>query len=160
MIVISFFFFNDTATTEIYTLSLHDALPISTSTHQLAEQFGRRYFDETRRTTAQRETASRELGDAIADVASGDTAGAVGHYQRAIASLPSADNIRRYKTVGDLQRQLQQFEPAVSSYRAYLDFHPNDAGAWEGLAAALRHLGRLDLAAEATQSAERILLNT
>src|SRR2546429_10005743 len=26
---ISFFFFNDTATTEIYTLSLHDALPIS-----------------------------------------------------------------------------------------------------------------------------------
>src|SRR5258708_25728871 len=27
----SFFFFNDTATTEIYTLSPHDALPISTS---------------------------------------------------------------------------------------------------------------------------------
>src|SRR3712207_9526952 len=27
--VIYFFFFNDTATTEIYTLSLHDALPIS-----------------------------------------------------------------------------------------------------------------------------------
>src|SRR5256885_12048410 len=26
--VVSFFFFNDTATTEIYTLSLHDALPI------------------------------------------------------------------------------------------------------------------------------------
>src|SRR2546430_12005684 len=30
-----FFFFNDTATTEIYTLSLHDALPISS----LAERF-------------------------------------------------------------------------------------------------------------------------
>src|SRR5256886_6235816 len=27
--MITFFFFNDTATTEIYTLSLHDALPIS-----------------------------------------------------------------------------------------------------------------------------------
>src|SRR3712207_7331350 len=27
-----FFFFNDTATTEIYTLSLHDALPISEAT--------------------------------------------------------------------------------------------------------------------------------
>ena len=26
--IIIFFFFNDTATTEIYTLSLHDALPI------------------------------------------------------------------------------------------------------------------------------------
>jgi len=30
-----FFFFNDTATTEIYTLSLHDALPISASTAAL-----------------------------------------------------------------------------------------------------------------------------
>ena len=29
----SFFFFNDTATTEIYTLSLHDALPIYQSPH-------------------------------------------------------------------------------------------------------------------------------
>src|SRR5256884_6492521 len=29
LIVVCFFFFNDTATTEIYTLSLHDALPIS-----------------------------------------------------------------------------------------------------------------------------------
>src|SRR3712207_8816181 len=28
-----FFFFNDTATTEIYTLSLHDALPISVRAH-------------------------------------------------------------------------------------------------------------------------------
>ena len=27
-VVLFFFFFNDTATTEIYTLSLHDALPI------------------------------------------------------------------------------------------------------------------------------------
>src|SRR3712207_7473579 len=29
MLCLMFFFFNDTATTEIYTLSLHDALPIS-----------------------------------------------------------------------------------------------------------------------------------
>src|SRR2546425_6740904 len=40
-----FFFFNDTATTEIYTLSLHDALPISNSgttprlLHDLAMKF-------------------------------------------------------------------------------------------------------------------------
>src|SRR6266513_5429754 len=31
MFLVFFFFFNDTATTEIYTLSLHDALPISTA---------------------------------------------------------------------------------------------------------------------------------
>src|SRR2546429_5509689 len=33
-----FFFFNDTATTEIYTLSLHDALPISDSTESKLDQ--------------------------------------------------------------------------------------------------------------------------
>src|SRR5260370_16956931 len=32
-----FFFFNDTATTEIYTLSLHDALPIYESGHRAPE---------------------------------------------------------------------------------------------------------------------------
>src|SRR3712207_7040111 len=31
--IVVFFFFNDTATTEIYTLSLHDALPISRAQH-------------------------------------------------------------------------------------------------------------------------------
>src|SRR6266540_6739191 len=31
IIIFFFFFFNDTATTEIYTLSLHDAVPITTS---------------------------------------------------------------------------------------------------------------------------------
>src|SRR5256885_11164282 len=32
MLLLLFFFFNDTATTEIYTLSLHDALPIFMAT--------------------------------------------------------------------------------------------------------------------------------
>src|SRR5256885_12625296 len=32
-LILFFFFFNDTATTEIYTLSLHDALPISAADH-------------------------------------------------------------------------------------------------------------------------------
>src|SRR5439155_20123621 len=40
----SFFFFNDTATTEIYTLSLHDALPI----FELVDIYGRaRSFDRS-----------------------------------------------------------------------------------------------------------------
>src|SRR2546422_9319215 len=34
--ILFFFFFNDTATTEIYTLSLHDALPISLQALQQA----------------------------------------------------------------------------------------------------------------------------
>src|SRR5258708_35489181 len=35
----SFFFFNDTATTEIYTLSLHDALPISRTDWHYCSRF-------------------------------------------------------------------------------------------------------------------------
>src|SRR2546422_2567408 len=35
-----FFFFNDTATTEIYTLSLHDALPISGADPNVADRAG------------------------------------------------------------------------------------------------------------------------
>src|SRR3989442_10139007 len=37
---ISFFFFNDTATTEIYTLSLHDALPICFSVQSSVPSIG------------------------------------------------------------------------------------------------------------------------
>src|SRR5256885_8798780 len=44
-----FFFFNDTATTEIYTLSLHDALPICVEQRKivdvLAQAFGERHDD-------------------------------------------------------------------------------------------------------------------
>src|SRR5947209_13435484 len=38
LISLSFFFFNDTATTEIYTLSLHDALPICALEHQMLKE--------------------------------------------------------------------------------------------------------------------------
>src|SRR5689334_24786412 len=55
MISLCYFFFNDTATTEIYTLSLHDALPI------YANELG-----EARAEGAQRRAAYLEadLGDA------------------------------------------------------------------------------------------------
>src|SRR5256886_7642536 len=38
-VLLFFFFFNDTATTEIYTLSLHDALPISELVVQTRREF-------------------------------------------------------------------------------------------------------------------------
>src|SRR3989442_6676885 len=42
-ILLFFFFFNDTATTEIYTLSLHDALPIyDPAIHDVGCELGRR----------------------------------------------------------------------------------------------------------------------
>src|SRR2546430_17610927 len=43
----TFFFFNDTATTEIYTLSLHDALPISRRYRSRATYAGRRPWKKT-----------------------------------------------------------------------------------------------------------------
>src|SRR5256885_9627298 len=51
-----FFFFNDTATTEIYTLSLHDALPIST---WLRASATKRYSPRAKSSRARRITASR-----------------------------------------------------------------------------------------------------
>src|SRR2546427_7141317 len=52
----SFFFFNDTATTEIYTLSLHDALPILI--HR-SGQIGMRERDSAKRTIAKGVAGSR-----------------------------------------------------------------------------------------------------
>src|SRR6266540_7418112 len=44
-----FFFFNDTATTEIYTLSLHDALPISSRSRcHFGRSLGRPRWSATR----------------------------------------------------------------------------------------------------------------
>ena len=40
---INYFFFNDTATTEIYTLSLHDALPILSVTEKLMDELAQCY---------------------------------------------------------------------------------------------------------------------
>src|SRR3712207_8627529 len=61
----SFFFFNDTATTEIYTLSLHDALPISSAFRaprfvSLAASHGRSSFPKY---TEGRHAALRTAGD-------------------------------------------------------------------------------------------------
>src|SRR2546429_4673348 len=42
LLIFFFFFFNDTATTEIYTLSLHDALPICGTSSSSARSGSRR----------------------------------------------------------------------------------------------------------------------
>src|SRR2546428_8269961 len=51
---IIFFFFNDTATTEIYTLSLHDALPISAAAAPSGSSRGVRAGSPRRRGRASR----------------------------------------------------------------------------------------------------------
>src|SRR3989454_10514194 len=58
-----FFFFNDTATTEIYTLSLHDALPIYRDLHS---------FPTRRSSDLSRRRHTRLQGDWSSDVCSSD----------------------------------------------------------------------------------------
>src|SRR2546422_10522391 len=59
---ISFFFFNDTATTEIYTLSLHDALPIYDVTAQDRVERLRREAREDHSQLARRRLGPRRRG--------------------------------------------------------------------------------------------------
>src|SRR2546427_13163968 len=56
-----FFFFNDTATTEIYTLSLHDVLPICLRLCGGACRSGSRTRTRARRGTARSEEHTSEL---------------------------------------------------------------------------------------------------
>src|SRR5436305_12570185 len=61
----TFFFFNDPATTEIYTLSLHDALPISPAVRPVAARRGAhanvRSRDESRRENGRSDRKSTRL---------------------------------------------------------------------------------------------------
>ena len=64
---VSFFFFNDTATTEIYTLSLHDALPILKSRGAAAARIGQykkrgRCRNENRGSIKSEVLPQREMG--------------------------------------------------------------------------------------------------
>src|SRR3712207_7959448 len=67
-----FFFFNDTATTEIYTLSLHDALPISSRVSAPARRPRRRAHERARR---RQRRSGRHLRDRPVDHPRGDVLG-------------------------------------------------------------------------------------
>src|SRR2546427_6250126 len=86
-----FFFFNDTATTEIYTLSLHDALPICHEPEvagDLAPRVG--------------EDGAPLLGRAGLDVDEEDTAPAQGEGERDLAPDPPG---RSEEHTSELQSQ-------------------------------------------------------
>src|SRR3989454_7081328 len=91
LINLFFFFFNDTATTEIYTLSLHDALPISLQAFLTGTREARRRRGE------QMVGKLQELGVAIAlaDVEEQAGGGAVGrpHVARALVERGGSADI-------------------------------------------------------------------
>src|SRR3712207_7519858 len=60
-----FFFFNDTATTEIYTLSLHDALPISAAQQRRSKRVRTVDFTRPTKFTSDQERRFRRTLDAF-----------------------------------------------------------------------------------------------
>src|SRR6266478_5753109 len=83
------FFFNDTATTEIYTLSLHDALPISSRFNRM--------LGRIRQMTEQLNIEQRRLEDRVHE-ATAEIADRTGQLEEA--------NLRLF----EMQRQLTQLE--------------------------------------------------
>src|SRR2546430_14105533 len=89
-----FFFFNDTATTEIYTLSLHDALPISLPRSDRAGEAALRLaargvsserrvrHDQSGGGARHARRAARDVGNALRHPARGG-----GHYSQLFRSL-------------------------------------------------------------------------
>src|SRR3712207_9384432 len=100
------FFFNDTATTEIYTLSLHDALPISVlvcvrtplAAQTVASTASRLGMTGVVRTAVSETEAMVRLAERPADVVLADTAvtrpDSVGFTRRGLARAPNAQVVQ------------------------------------------------------------------
>ena len=107
----------------------------------------------------QREPAFAALADADdLAAATADDAEAARLRRAAVARWPSPERLAELAAVGDLHRRAGEHDLAVSLYRALLDLDAHSSAAWEGLAASFRAKGRDDLAGEATEHAERLLL--
>src|SRR3989442_14602086 len=85
-----FFFFNDTATTEIYTLSLHDALPISIPERVFEIAAEAKALDLTLDLTRPRAAARRAVERALGAVAEAPTAP---HVAAATALIEGANRL-------------------------------------------------------------------
>src|SRR6478735_12796763 len=103
-----FFFFNDTATTEIYTLSLHDALPISTGssagcwgTHTASALANpMRWASSVRRPDWRRATTRSPSIRASTATSTDTSTTAVVHRWAAIAAVSAADRARSSDVAG------------------------------------------------------------
>src|SRR2546427_8783934 len=82
-----FFFFNDTATTEIYTLSLHDALPISLKSASPSRM--RRMRNGSGVWPAMADTAIGSVGEITAASANATGSGTAGINQWISSPMPS-----------------------------------------------------------------------
>src|SRR3989442_14384981 len=94
----SLFFFNDTATTEIYTLSLHDALPISRGYERKARVVGpvRLLLDRRDQAIRDRDRAGNDIGiEDEPSVDAGDGGPASGHGSVRSGVTPGSSTSKR-----------------------------------------------------------------
>src|SRR5208283_5050766 len=109
MISLFFFFFNDTATTEIYTLSLHDALPIGPDRLRGPSQLQFRRYPVTQRAGSLQATGTHSVPGPLSDpfghgwaVAAPTTVGLdLPHDRRRMAFDPPADHRPGRRTIFD-----------------------------------------------------------
>src|SRR5215217_3376492 len=117
-----FFFFNDTATTEIYTLSLHDALPISPEMRSTGEVMGvaRDFPTAFAKAQAAAGAALPGEGTAFITVTDSDKPGAVGIAQvlhdlgfRILATRGTAEAIERMGIPAERLNKVGEGSPHV-----------------------------------------------
>src|SRR6266545_7937451 len=107
-----FFFFNDTATTEIYTLSLHDALPIRSDSGETAyvavvnvvnaDRVNQSWRgpSRTRRRTGPAATAGRGLNQTGAGAPPGGPRGSASPLRRTGGPRPERVSVARLPSTG------------------------------------------------------------
>src|SRR2546430_13693278 len=110
LILLIFFFFNDTATTEIYTLSLHDALPISRrrarwgtdrSGRQQSLCRGLREIDATDRKSTRLNSSHSQISYAVFCLKKNKKYGSSETFDRHLALRTSRHTVGRHVRVQD-----------------------------------------------------------
>ncbi len=131
---------------------------MGTSNHRIAAEIRRRYFDPSHLDEEYRAASDQWLARAEALARRHRDVEAIEAYQHAIATFPDRRRLALFGTVGDLQRRSTDLIGAISSYEAHLDFAADDERVWQGLAAAYIDFGWSDLAADATDKAQQLLI--
>src|ERR1019366_1048145 len=156
-----FFFFNDTATTEIYTLSLHDALPISlinnhhrslvTDPPPIAIPISIPITFAYNSTPMAPPSDDSDMRLASELHRQGRLADAERVYRRILARQP--DHVDATHMMGVLAGQGRRSAMAVELFRRTIQLKPDFAAAHYHLGNALQELGRFDEAVVAYSKA-------
>src|SRR5574341_697841 len=136
--LLGFFFFNDTATTEIYTLSLHDALPISPA----------------------RASAYTDLADYYRDAR--DPARALEEYEHALELAPDRGDLHDRVALlfweqGKQEAAAERWKSALLTFIRAQNAGRIEESFWTDVSQTLSHVGRRKLLPQMREPADRLL---